>query len=103
MSKIKDQWIKSIKTELESIDFELMYQSISTDMAYDQSKMRRLAILGIFMADDKKLGQYIPVLSSYIERFKDSDHVMILEEILRLVIILEAVVKPDTQTNRLYI
>ena len=103
MSRLSDQWIAGIKSELEKRDFDEMYKTITETRAYDRVGLRRLCILGIFLADDKRKSQYIPILGHYEAKLGDDDYSPIIEEIQRVIVTLQQVVKPETQTNRLYI
>lgn len=100
---LSEQWISAVRTELEAIDFTALYESIKTNKTYDKTGLRRLALLAIFLADEKRLGQYIAPLGHYEQLLREDDYTMILEEVLRVVVLIEKVVKPETTTNRLYI
>lgn len=103
MTKLSEAWISGIQDELSRVDFDALYKTISSDKTYDRSGLRRLCLLGLFLADDKKKGNFVPILGHYEALLRDDDYSLLLEEVLRVVVVLQQVVKPDTQTNRLYI
>jgi hypothetical protein len=98
-----ERWIESIKNELNSIDYEKMFNHVMESKTYDRTGLRRLVMLAIFLADDKKLHNLIPLLSRYDEILRDHEYTLLLEEIQKIIITVNQIVKPETNVNRLYI
>lgn len=102
MSRLNEQFIKSVTDEFSKIDFEELYNSITETKSYERITLRRYCILGIYIADDKKMGHIVQVLGHYEQLLRDNDYTLLLEEIQRIVVTLNRINKPETNVNRLY-
>lgn len=103
MSRLNDLFIETITKEFSDVDFEKLYTSVVENKSYDKSALRRYCILGVYICDEKKMGSSIPILSHYITLLTDEKYNLILEEILRILVVLNSINRPTTAINRLYI
>lgn len=103
MTRLHDLFVNSMSTEFNKIDFEELYETVTESKTFDRVGLRRLCIIGIYLADEKKMGQIIQVLGHYEGLLRDDDYHPILEEVQRVIVTLNRINKPETNINRLYV
>lgn len=92
-----------MSTEFNKINFEDLYATVTESKSYDRNGLRRLCIIGIYLADNNKMGQVIQVLGHYENLLREEEYHPILEEIQRIIVTLNRINKPETNINRLYV
>lgn len=103
MSRLNELFINSMSEEFSKINFEDLYATVTESKSFDRSGLRRLCIIGIYLADEKKMGQVIQVLGHYETLLREEEYHPILEEIQRIIVTLNRINKPETNINRLYV
>ena len=62
-----------VKSELEDIDFNEIYNGIKSSNEYCSHTLRSIILLTIFSESGKKESEFLPILSSYLQKLTDED------------------------------
>lgn len=88
MSELFKRHMDSLREEVNSVDWEKLYNQIKVDAVYNKSKLQQLIYISLFIFDDLKDGEKQQRLVGFLKRISDSDDEPTMIELLHIVALL---------------